>query len=424
MPDIRPNQPPLDPRATNQAHVVTQGGWVASPDGSWGADVVHLDATLTDLTPADPLKPLDWGSYAVRIHSGEVRVREQEATTIVRQLGGVALAQQGLSDPQVRFLKDGRVRVAARLDRLGVPWPISLDFRLKRHDAQTLRVEPQLSLLHRGALGLLGRDLLAEMAAAVPGARRSPDGALLVDTRQLPTVTAALQAVKVQEGRLVMRFAEDGASIPPRAPRRGAANWVEVEARGELSIPDGNLKDAKAFVENGTDANYPIFLNDIPRGVKLHVEKGSLVVTESSVATAIAQRVPEFSVKSARFKGQVLELEGRYRVSAGAIGGLFGLMLGGAAGFVRGVAETRGAEDLGVPVCAKIAFSLTPEGQLKLTPDEHDMLSGALRQALLDLPGARAAGDGVILDLSKLAGLQAPRPRGMREDRGRLVIDY
>lgn len=424
MPEIQPGRVTSGPPGTNQAHIVAQGGWVTSPDSHFGADVVHLDATLSDLTPQDPLKPLDWGSYAVRIHSGEVRVRDQEATAVARQLAGPALAAEGLSNPQVRFLKNGQIRLQADWKRAGIPLPVALDFRVGRHDGHTLRIEPQLSLLHKLAGGLTRRDLVADFAKKLPGARVAPDGNILLDIRQLPHVSATLHEVKVEKGRVVVNFKEAGAAEYRLEQRRGSANWVQIETRGELSIPDGNLKNAKALAENGAGPEYPIYLNHLPRGVKFHLERGDLIITESALATALAEKVPEFKLKVARFKGTTLHLSGSYQVSASAIAGLLGMMFGGARGFVSGVNAGRDAQDLGVPVNANLNFGLTPEGKLRVTPAADEMFAGPLRRALLDLPGAKPTPDGVLLDLEQMAGLKGARPRSLREDRGRLVIQH
>jgi hypothetical protein len=424
MSHIQPGRINAGGPQTNQAHVVAQGGWVSSPDGQFGANIVHLDAILSDLTPHDPLKPLDWGSYAVRIHSGEVRVREQEATSVAQQVAGPILAAEGLSHPQVRFLKDGRVRLSAALNKAGIPWPVAVDFQLARQDGHTVRVSPQLNVLHKLAGGLTGRDFVAEFASKLPGARVTPEGSVLLDIRQLPHVTATLHDIRVEKGRVVVNFKEPGVTDHQREQRRGSANWVQIETHGELSTPDGNVNNARALVENGAGPEYPIYLNHLPHGVKIHLERGDLVITESAIATAIAEKVPEFKLKSARFKGTTLHLSGSYQVPASAIGGLFGMMLGGARGFVSGVNAGKGAQDLGVPVNASLAFALTPDGKLSLTPAAETTFAGPLRRALLDLPGAQPTPTGVILDFEHLAGLKGAKPRGLREDRGRLVIQH
>jgi hypothetical protein len=424
MPELQTGSTITRPTSTNQARVVAQGGWVTPPDTNFGADVIHLDATLTDLTPQDPLQPMKLGSYTLQIHRGEFHMSDESATAMARYLLAAAGQGHGLTDPKVYFQRNGKVRIAAGLKKGGITWPVSVEFKVGRHDGNTLRVQPQLSLVHRLAGGLTGRDFVAEVAKKVPGARVASDGSVLVDLRKVPELTTTLQDVKVEKGQLVVKLKESGKPDYKAEKRKGVSQWVEVDVRGELSVPEGNLKNARALAENGAEDRYPIYLNYVPRGVRMHLERGDLVVTESAIVAALADSVPEFKLKSARFQGTTLNISGHYMTPVSALGGLFGLMFGGARGMVQGIRDGRNAPDLGVPVTAKLHFDLTPEGKIRITPDTGDLLAKPLRRALLALPGAVSSGDGVVMNLEKVANLHTPRPRSLKEDRGRLVIQH
>jgi hypothetical protein len=401
--------------------LAARNAWLQLPDSAVSANVPHLDATLVDRTPHDPLTPLVPGSYDVHVRAGEVRLFDAEATELLQQAGASLLARHDVRDARVKFLPDGRVRVAATAQRAGLPVPVSLDFRLARRDAHTVALVPAFSWLTRLGLGAMGLDLMKELAAAVPGSRQEPDGGLALDMRALPQVHADLQALTVREGRLEVKL---GAAGRPPGPREGASNWVAIETRGDVSSPQGILRNGKTFSRSAGGPDDPILLNDLPKWVNMRRDAGEIVLDRDGLAARIAEHMPALKLKQSHFRGNTLELHGNYQVSMAAIGGLFGMALGGRPGLVRGMRAGADAGDLGVPVTTRITITPTADGRARVTPAGDDLLDGMVRRELSRLPGAREDGDAVLLDLSRLSGVDLGPLRRVGAERGRLVLGF
>ncbi|MEB3327656.1 MAG: hypothetical protein VKQ33_00315 [Candidatus Sericytochromatia bacterium] len=413
-----------EPPPTNQMRLQAQNAWVKLPGTNVSANVPHVDATLVDRTPGDPLTPLAPDSYELHVRSGALQVLDVQATELLREAGGHLLAQHRLRDTQVRFLANGRVRVAATAERAGLPLPVSLDFKLSRRDAHTVTLEPAFSWLTRLGLGAMGVDLMQQLAKAVPGSRLEPGGGLAFDLRALPRVHADLQALSIRSGKLEAQLGTGPRSARPPGSREGASNWVAIETRGEATSPQGILRNGRTFARGEGGAENPILLNEVPKWVTMRRDAGEIVLDREAVAATLAEQLPSFKVKHMRFEGSALELKGHYRLSMAALGGLFGLALGGAEGLVRGLHAGAAAKDLGVPVTARIEVSTTPDGRARLTPSGSDMVADLIRGQLAELSGARAEGEAVLLDLSRLSGVELGPLRRVRAEGGRLVMGF
>jgi hypothetical protein len=398
-----------------------RNAWLQLPDSQVSANVAHLDATLVDRTPQDPLTPLALGSYDVHVRAGEVKLLDSQATELLRHAGASLLARHGVRDPRVTFLSDGRVRVAATAVRAGLPLPVALDFRLAQRDGHTVALVPAFSWLTRLGLGAMGLDLMKGLAAAVPGSSRDASGGITLDLRTLPQVHADLQALSVRQGHVEARL---GAAERPPGPREGASNWVAIETRGDVSSPQGVLRNGKTFSRVAGGPDEPILLNELPRWVNMRRDAGEIVLDRDALAAYIAEHMPELKLKQARFDGQALELHGHYQIPIAALGGLFGLALGGVSGLARGMRAGRTAGDLGVPVTTRITLTPQPDGRARLTPAGEDILADAVRRQLTRLPGARVDGEGVLLDLSRVSGVDLGPLRRVHNERGRLVLGF
>lgn len=424
MPPTTPSGSAGEPRPTNQMRLQAQHAWVKLPDTLLSANVPHLDATLVDRTPGDPLTPLAWGSYDLHIRSGAVQLLDSQATTLLQQAGGELLARHQLRDARVRFLPDGRIRVAATAQRAGLPLPVALDFRVARRDSNTVALVPAFSWLTRLGLGAMGLDLMRELSKAVPGSKLEPGGGLALDVRTLSRLHADMQAIAVRDGRLEVSLGPGTTPSRPPGPREGATNWVAIETRGDVSGPQGILRNGRTFsrVEGGPTA--PILLNDLPKWVNMRRDAGEAVLDQAALASLIAERVPAFKLQRSRFAGDTLEVAGRYQLSMAALAGLFGLAFGGREGLARGIAAGRSAPDLGVPVSARLRLEAHPDGRLRLTPSGDEVLTNTIRAELAALPGARQDGQGVLLDVSRVAEVDLGPLRRVRAERGQLVLGF
>jgi hypothetical protein len=157
---------------------------------------------------------------------------------------------------------------------------------------------------------------------------------------------------------------------------------------------------------------------------RLRHDGREVVLDQASLADLLAERIPAFKLQRSRFVGDSLEVAGRHHFSIAALGGLFGLALGGREGLLRGIAAGRSVPDLGVPVSARLRVEAHPDGRARLTPTGDDMLTDMVRSELAALPGARQDGKAVLIDLSRVAEVDLGPLRRVRAERGQLVLGF
>jgi hypothetical protein len=153
-------------------------------------------------------------------------------------------------------------------------------------------------------------------------------------------------------------------------------------------------------------------------------DAGEVVLDREALAGQIAEQLPALKLKRMKFGGDTLELHGHYQLSMAAIGGLFGMALGGRAGLIRGLRAGADAGNLGVPVTTRVTIGVTSDGRARLAPAGDELLADTVRRELARLPGARVDGEAVLLDLSRVSGVDLGPLRQVRAERGQIVLGF
>lgn len=395
--------PPAHPAArgagkTNEAHLNGRNLRLTTSDPRVSIDVPYLSGDLLDLTPQDPLSMWDFGSYRIHLQAADLRLKEGTINALMQDM----LAQPGagkLSQASVQLLDDNQLVGHARLKLLGIPFPLSLQGQVSVEGPHQVGLQlSSLSVLVIPVLGLfklLGIDLGKFMPASAPV--QTQGSHVTIDLGRIDRLQGDLQELTVTRGQLRVVFG--GAPDPEvaSAQRGGVPNYCDVQAKGEVALDSAILRDARVTVVDSTPQD-PYTLNNWDKEGYARFQSGQLIMTEEKLRARFSQGMEGFKLGKLSLSGTDLVIEGNKT------------FLG-----------------VNVPVRFKLRWEPTKDGKLKLTPHDVHIVGigfGAsfVLDALAGMDGMKRDGDGVLLDLRKVASVEMPPLTQVRGEPRRIVL--
>ncbi|MFN8674714.1 MAG: hypothetical protein U0457_21860 [Candidatus Sericytochromatia bacterium] len=201
--------------------------------------------------------------------------------------------------------------------------------------------------------------------------------------------------IQTSSGSISVFLGEDGISPYQPKPHNGANNYIHAETTN-MNFQGFNLKNTDLTLVDGTPNDPFDLLNDPSKKV---ITRGQLTIPESFIDTALKKKSEGGSMKGMRFTMP----NGDGHLTAKKWGFL--------------------------PISLDLKFVNSDNGALKVTPDNGKLFGfiplpdSMLRKALVTETDGHIEGNGVVVDLGKLADLETAPFKKVTNSDGKLILE-
>lgn len=375
---------------------------INNSDIKMNIDIPHLDADIYDKTPQDPLNFKDMSSFNMNVNNGILNLNGAELSATVKNVA--AKETDLLKDIQINFVPGNRVNVDMKVHKF-------LNFKVKLEGSVTaqpvnnmIRVKPDkisvAGIPIKGILDLFHLQVGEIVKIGKPSGSFFSSGdsvyfspTKLVDT---PSIDGNVTDVKTGMGVISIMIGKDNVNTYKPKPLYGADNYLRLRG-GDVDFSGFNLKDADVALLDQTP-NDPFDMDSDP--AKKVIAKGKVSIPDSFIATALKDKMGEgSSLKDMRFS------------------------------MPDGVGKLKASMWGFLPISLDLNFGKSNNGMLKIVPDNGKVLGfiplpdSLLRKTLVKETEGQIEGNGVTVDLNKLADLQTPNGiADVKTDKGKLIL--
>jgi hypothetical protein len=363
--------------------------------------IPHIDANLFDKTPQDPLNFKDTKSFAMNIKDGTLDIDGREMSAVVKN---VAMKETDLlKDISINFIPGNRVGVDLKVKKL-------LNFNIKIEGNVTVnpvnnmvRVTPDKISLNKIPLMGLIKFLHLQVGEIVKIGKptgsffTSGDSIYFSPTKLVdnPSIDGNITGVKTGIGSISIMIGKDGTVPYKPVPMYGSDNYLRLRG-GDVDFNGFNLKEADVTLLDQTP-NDPFDMDNDPS--KKVITAGQVSIPEAFIAKALKDKAgTDSNLKDMRFTMP----EGVGKLKANMWGFL--------------------------PISLDLNFGNSSQGVLKVTPDHGKLLgfiplpNSMLRSTLKKETEGEIDGDGVTVDLDKLADLRTTPLKKVDTSAGKLIL--
>lgn len=371
-------------------------------DSGWplNARLPYVDATLTDLTPGDPLNLLTPDTNRVGVRSARVELTDKGLNQAIAN--ALDASTGPLKQATVRFQTGNRVQLSGWVKQNGVPVQVGASYRIERQDARRVKLVPESLTAYgipaRPILGALKLDL-GKLLALPPalGASVASDGTVTVDLARIPHLDATIAGVETGNGTLAVNLGAKPQAAIAAGRRRNSSAWAELTCRGDVKAGPGTLVDATVVcaADPGQDS---LPMSDWQRHGRARIERGGAAIDPESLVQQMEQCDPLFKVSSISLDGTTYHVKGSYNA------------------FVK------------LPTHFELTLARGDDGQLHVSPRNARVLGlrslgAGIQDDFSQISFLKPDGQGgYIVDLEAAAGLDMPRVGSLANRQGRLLL--
>lgn len=374
---------------------------INEPEVKLNINIPHIDADLYDKTPQDPLDFKDMKSLGMRINNGVLSLSANDLTSTVKTL--IAKETDMIKDFNINFTPGERVQADIKVKKF-LTFNVKIEGKVSAQPTNNMvRLTPDKISLGKipvkGLLDFFGLEIGEIVKIGKPNGSFFTSGdSIYFGPTQLvtnPTLDAHVTDVRTGMGSLSIMLG-DSAKYQPKV-LHGADNYLRLRG-GNVNFNGFNLQDADVSLLDGTP-NDPFDIDNDPS--KKVISSGRVAIPEEFIATALKNKAGDgSSLKNMKFT------------------------------MPNGVGKLKASMWGFLPISLDLNFSRSTDGkQLKVTPDKGKLLGfiplpdSMLRSTLAKETEGQPDGNGVTVNLDKLADLQTPNGlRKVETDKGTLIL--
>jgi len=360
----------------------------------------HLQADIIDKTPNDPLDFKDVASFDMNIKNGILSLKDNELSTVVKKL--IKKETDLIKDINFNFQPGNNAEVTLKVKKL-LNFNIKINGKLSAQPVNNMvRFTPEKISVNKipiqGLLKLFKLEVGEIVKIGNPNGSffTSGDSIYFGPTKFVsnPKIDGEIYDVRTSIGSISILLGKDGSNYQP-TPLYGSNNYLRLRG-GNVNFGGFNLQDTDVALLDGTP-NDPFDIENDPS--KKVISKGRVAIPEEFIANALKQKAGSGSLKNMQFN------------------------------MPNGVGKLKAAMWGFIPISLNLHFSNSSTGELKVTPNKGRVLgfiplpNSLLRDTLKKETEGKIDGDGVTVDLDKLADLQTPNGiKNVEGKNGQLVL--
>lgn len=364
--------------------------------------VPHFEVDIFDKTPQDPLGIDDIKNVAVNVKNGIVQINDKELATTVSSILRTE-TNNLVRSVDINFVPGNLIKAEVKAKKffnfkLGVegmahPNPVNNVVRFtpekisfngipvkKIMDFFNLEIGEMVKIHNKkGSIFTSGDSIYFSPQKLVAA----------------PVIDGTVSALKTGQGTLTVMLGNDNVETYQPKPIDGQNNYLTLRG-GNVNFSGFNLLNTDLALMDGTPENDFDIINDPSKKV---INQGQVTIPAEFIATALKQKAGSGSMKDMTFN------------------------------MPNGVGKLKAKMWGFVPISLDLKFGNTSTGILKVTPDKGKVLGfiplpdSILKNALMKETEGQPDGDGVTIDLDKLADLKTSPLKSVRSENGKLILD-
>ncbi|GIW22375.1 MAG: hypothetical protein KatS3mg068_1382 [Candidatus Sericytochromatia bacterium] len=360
----------------------------------------HLQADLIDRTPNDPLNFKDVASFDMNIKNGILSLKDAELSSLVKNL--LKKETDLIKDINFNFQPGNNAEVNLQVKKV-LKFNIKINGKLSAQPVNNMvRFTPNKISVNKipiqGLLKLFKLEIGELVKVGNPNGSffTSGDSIYFGPTKfvENPKINGEIHDVRTGLGTISILLGKDSANYQ-NTPLYGSNNYLRLRG-GNVDFNGFNLQDADVALLDGTP-NDPFDIENDPS--QKVISKGRVAIPEEFIATALKQKAGSGSLKNMQFT------------------------------MPNGVGKLKASMWGFLPISLNLHFSKSSTGELKVTPAKGRVLgfiplpNSLLRDTLKKETEGKIDGNGVTVDLGKLADLQTPNGiKNVETNNGQLIL--
>jgi len=361
----------------------------------------HLQAELIDKTPHDPLNFKDVASFDMNIKNGVLSLKDAELSSVVKSL--LKDETDLIKDINFNFQPGNNAEVNLKVKK-GLNFNIKINGKLSAQPVNNMvRFTPDKISVNKipvqGLLKLFKLEVGELVKVGNPNGSffTSGDSIYFGPTKFVsnPKIDREIHDVRTGIGTISILLGKDSSNYQ-NTPLYGSNNYLRLRG-GNVDFNGFNLQDADVALLDGTP-NDPFDIENDPS--QKVISKGRVAIPEEFIATALKQKAGSGSLKDMQFT------------------------------MPNGVGKLKASMWGFLPISLNLHFSNSSTGELKVTPNKGRVLgfiplpNSLLRDTLKKETEGKIDGNGVTVDLGKLADLQTPNGIKTVESKNAQLVLY
>jgi hypothetical protein len=364
--------------------------------------IPHIDAMLIDKTPQDPLNFKDMSSFKMNIQDGTLNLNAQELSAVVKK---VASDQTNLlKDIRIDFAPGNRVNMDLKVKKF-LNFNVKIEGNVTANSVNNMvRVTPDKISVNKipvkGILDFFHLQIgeIVKIGKPTGSFFTSGDSIYFSPTKLVdnPAIDGNITGVQTGIGSISIMLGKDGTTPYKPQPLYGSDNYLRLRG-GNVDFSGFNLKEADVTLLDQTPQD-PFDMDNDPS--KKVITAGQVSIPEAFIATALKNKAGEGSnLKDMRFTMP----DGIGKLKANFWGFL--------------------------PISLDLNFGNSSQGVLKVTPSKGKLLgfiplpNSMLKDTLKKETEGQIDGDGVTVDLDKLADLRTSPLKKVSTSAGQLILN-
>lgn len=367
-----------------------------------GVKVKHFEADLFDKTPQDPLNVTDIKNLGVNVKGGIVQVKDTDITTtvtnIVKKETNNTVRNVNVNfdaGNQIKAEVLGKKFIKFKLSVQGMAHPNPIN-NVVRFTPEKINVN---GIPVKRIMDFFGLEIGEIVKFSNPkGSVFTSGDSIYFNPNKLINgidINAPVTGLKTNAGTLTVMV---GGSIPEThtdKPVYGQNNYLTMRG-GDVNFNGFNLLNADLALVDGTPQNDFDIINDPS---KKYITEGQVTIPQEFIATALKQKSEGGSMKDMSFS------------------------------MPNGVGKLKAKMWGFLPVSLDLKFGNSSTGSLLVTPDKGKVLGfiplpdSMLRKTLMKETEGQIDGNGVTVDLGKLADLETTPFKNVRTENGKLILN-
>lgn len=375
---------------------------VDTTDVKIGIKVPHFEADLFDKTPQDPLNFTDFKNMDISVKNGLVQIKDSDLTTTITNIAKKE-TKNIVREVDVDFIPGNQIKAQVvgkkflkfnlTVQGMAHPNPINnvIRFTPEKINVNGIPVKKIMDFfgLEIGEM-LKVRDKKGSVFTSGDSIYIAPQK--LVES---PRIDGNVTALKTGNGTLTVMVGNDTPDTYQPKPVYGQNNYLSIRG-GNVDFNGFNLLNTDLALIDGTPQNDFDIINDPS---KKYISEGQVTIPEEFIATALKQKAGSGSMKDMTFN------------------------------MPNGVGKLKAKMWGFVPISLDLNFGNSSTGTLKVTPDRGKVLGfiplpdSLLRNTLVKETEGKIDGNGVTIDLDKLADLKTSPFKNVRTENGKLILN-
>ena len=364
--------------------------------------VPHFEADLFDKTPEDPLTVTDFKNMDISVKNGLVQISDKDLTTTVTNVLK-AETKNVVRNVNIDFIPGNQIKAQIigkkflkfNLTVQGTAHPNPIN-NVVRFTPDKININ---GIPVKKIMDFFGLEIgeMVKVGNAKGSVFTSGDSIYFAPHKLVssPKIEGNVTALKTGVGTLSVMIGNDNIDTYQPKPVYGENNYLTVRG-GNVNFSGFNLLNTDLALMDGTPENDFDVINDPSKKV---ISEGQVTIPEEFIATALKQKAGSGSMKDMTFN------------------------------MPNGVGKLKAKMWGFIPISLDLNFGNSSTGILKVTPGNGKVLgfvplpNSLLRKTLVGETQGQIDGEGVTIDLDKLADLKTGALKNVRTENGKLILN-